>query len=29
MDYSMEENDADIFDLLSEKVGYQYVMESL
>jgi len=29
IDYSMEENDADIFDLLSEKVGYQYVMESL
>lgn len=28
IDYSIEENDSDIFDMLSEKVGYQYVMDS-
>lgn len=28
IDYSIEENDSDIFDILSEKVGYQHVMDS-
>lgn len=29
VDYAIEENDSDIFDILSEKVGYDFVMDSL
>ncbi len=29
VDYAIEDNDEDIFDLLSEKIGFQYLMDSI